>query len=185
MEEGDPVRLFTALWPTPEADAALTAALAASPPWHPDGEWRPVPPERRHVTLCFHGLDRIGPRARALDDALAGTPLPRLRLAGLGTFPGVLWAGVRDDPPGALARLAVAAGADPAGFRAHLTLARRARGARGRPEFAEGAALPAGPWWRPGAVLLVRSDLGPAGPDHTPVHRVSPGPSTRRRLGER
>lgn len=173
------MRLFTAVWPSPEATAALDRALAGGPPWHPDGGWRPVPARRRHVTLAFHGDDEPGPRARALDAALAGLPAPRLRLAGIGTFPGVVWAGVRADGPGPggpLHDLAAAAGADPAAFRPHLTLARRSRSdERHRPALAGPSPAP-GPWWTPAEVLLVRSDPGRDGPVYTPVHRVPLAP---------
>ncbi|MFP5072984.1 2'-5' RNA ligase family protein [Pseudonocardia nantongensis] len=191
------MRLFTAVWPGPEAAAALEAALAVRPPWHPDGGWRPVPPERRHITLAFHGDDEPGPRARVLDAALAGRPAPRLRLAGVGTFRGVLWAGV-ETVDGALRDLAVGAGADPVAFRPHLTLARRSRGDdRRRPALADDPGPAPGPWWTPAEVLLVRSDTsrsdtvrgdtsrgdtvrgdtrrdgaGRSGPVYTVVHRV-------------
>ena len=184
------MRLFTAVWPPDEAVAALAGALAP-PPWHPAGHWRPVPPVTWHLTLCFHGDDDPDRRAGALDVAFAGVTAPRLRFAGLGTFPGVVWAGVDQHPDqhpdqqldrhnagtdqqaagpvGDLRDLAARAGADPSSFRAHLTLARRARGDRRRPVLVSGAALGAGPWWRPAEVLLVRSDPGPR---YTPIHRV-------------
>ncbi|ANY08380.1 2'-5' RNA ligase family protein [Pseudonocardia sp. HH130630-07] len=170
------MRLFTALWPPREVVEALAAAVDAHPPWHPDGAWRPVDPGSWHLTLCFHGEDDAATRARELDRAFAGATAPRLRLAGTGTFPGVVWAGVA--PPGALADLAVRAGADPSAFRAHLTLARRSRRDRDRPELAPGrpadrrSAPVEGRYWTPTEVLLVGSEPGGR---YTPVHRVPLG----------
>lgn len=173
------MRLFTALRPPDDVVEALRAALDGGGPWHPDGRWRPVPPQRWHVTLAFHGQDEPGPRARALDAALAGHRAPWLRLSGAGTFPGVALARVQeragDGPP--LRALAAAAGADPATFRAHLTLARRSRSDdRDRPALAPGAHLGPGPWWHPAEVVLFRSDPGRHGVVHTPVHRVPLAP---------
>lgn len=171
------MRLFTAVWPPDGVLRALRDALDAEPVWHPEGRWRPVPPRNLHVTLAFHGDDEPGPRARTLAAELAGRPAPWLRLAGLGTFPGVVWARVREaDEDGAgasLGGLAAAAGGDPASLRAHLTLARRSRtDDRRYPALAPGARLAPGPWWRPTEALLVRSDRGPDGVGYTPVHRV-------------
>ncbi|MEU6697439.1 2'-5' RNA ligase family protein [Pseudonocardia sp. NPDC046786] len=165
------MRLFTALWPPAPVVANLRAALAQRP-WPPGGGWRPVPPEDWHVTLCFHGEDDPARLAGALDTALAGAPAPRLRLAGTGRFPGVLWAGVQ--PAGALADLAARAGAGPAGFRAHLTLARRSRTAeRAAPPGERTDPDPApGPWWTPTEVLLVRSDPAHGAPAGAPVYRA-------------
>lgn len=162
------MRLFTALWPPPAAVDALATELASAPPWHPDGAWRPVDPGSWHLTLCFHGDDDPDARAAALDAAFAGVPAPRLRIAGTGTFPGVVWAGV--EPGGVLDDLAARAGADPSSFRAHLTLARRRPADRPRPDALTGAGgVRPGPWWTADEVLLVRSDPGPR---YTPVHRV-------------
>lgn len=166
---GGAMRLFTALWPPAPVGAALRGALVP-----PEGRWRPVRPESRHVTLCFHGDDDPVRRAGALDAALAGAPAPRLRIAGTGTFPGVLWAGV--EPADALVDLASRAGADPAVFRAHLTLGRRSRSAdRAAPAVSVDLA-PGPPWWTPTEALLVRSDPGPVtGPVYRTVHRVPLG----------
>ncbi|MFP5023038.1 2'-5' RNA ligase family protein [Pseudonocardia phyllosphaerae] len=185
------MRLFTALWPPDDVAAALDEHLRASPPWHPDGGWRLVPPRNRHITLCFHGDDDPAVRAGILDRDLAGAAAPALRLGGPGTFPGVLRLAVRSAPavpgtpdrrtadPGpahahALCELAARTGADPSSFHPHLTLARRsARADRERPALRDGAAEdPVGPWWTPAEALLVRSDLTPDGPVYTPVHRV-------------
>ncbi|BBG00755.1 MULTISPECIES: 2'-5' RNA ligase family protein [Pseudonocardia] len=183
------MRLFTALWPP----APVLAALRVAPAVPSEGGWRPVRPENLHITLCFHGEDDPVRRAEALDAALAGAPAPRLRLAGIGRFPGVLWVGVQ--PADALLDLAARAGADPARFRAHLTLARRSRTAdRAAAPEPEPEPVPVpvpvpglglgpgpGPWWTPAEALLVRSDPGPVngpgsgGPVYRTVHRVPLG----------
>jgi 2'-5' RNA ligase len=173
-DTGASMRLFTALWPPPEALDALEQALEpadlASRP-----EWRAVPRERLHLTLSFHGDDDPARRAAVLDDRLTGLPAPRLRLAGAGAFPGVLWAGVQTDDAAALEALVAGAGADPSGYVAHLTLARRSGRRRGRPALADLPALPPGPWWVPGEVLLVASSRDAQGLRYRPVHRVPLG----------
>lgn len=164
------MRLFTALWPPPEAVAALDAGVAALG-LDDDPAWRRVPAPRWHVTLAFHGDDDPGRRARELQDRAAGAPAPRLRTAGTGRFPGVLWAGVETAGPAdtdALVSLVALAGGTPERFVAHLTLGRGpARAAAARP-----AQLPAGPWWAPAEVLLVASRSTRSGPVYEPVHRV-------------
>jgi 2'-5' RNA ligase len=159
------MRLFTAVWPPADALDRLGDAVAgiADLPG-----WRPVPRERWHLTLAFHGED--DPDRRAADlDALAGAPSPRLRLAGSGSFPGVLWAGLQTLDRAALDALVAGAGGDPATFVGHLTLARRSGRRGGRPAVPD---VPPGPWWSPGEVLLVASERDAAGLRYRPVHRV-------------
>jgi 2'-5' RNA ligase len=114
-----------------------------------------------HLTLAFHGdradQDEQVERLRRL----RGMAAPELALGDAGTFrSGVFWIGVQcsDD---ALERLAIAAGADPQRWRPHLTVARRARGAR-----LDGYT---GRLWTPPQVELVRSELGPGGPVYRTV----------------
>jgi 2'-5' RNA ligase len=165
------MRLFTALWPPPEAVEALTAASAGEPT---DG-WRRTDPSTWHITLAFHGEAQLEPSVQRLDAAVAGARAPRLRLHGAGRFDGVRWAGVQSAPAGALAALAHLAGARPGEFVAHVTLLRR----RGRPDpHVDGPEPPTpwaehtGPWWRPHEVLLVASEPGGKGVHYRPVHRV-------------
>ncbi|MGI9062871.1 MAG: RNA 2',3'-cyclic phosphodiesterase [Pseudonocardiaceae bacterium] len=154
------MRLFTALWLPDAAVAHLTAALPGR--W-PEGV-RVVPPAQWHVTLHFHG-DEAEPDACARGLADVGAlAAPALRLAGSGVFGATLWVGV----DGAVTALAAAAGADPDGFRPHVTVARW-RGGRAP------AALPAdyrGPEWTAREVVLVASDLTPEGPHYTVVERA-------------
>ncbi|GGP48442.1 2'-5' RNA ligase family protein [Saccharothrix coeruleofusca] len=137
------MRLFTALFPPPEAVEELAAALAPLHARYPELRW--VDPARWHITLRFFGetepADQLTPF-----EGLAG---PVLRLRDTGHFPGVLWVGVT----GALEPLGTAAGAGP-DWRPHLTVARSRHAKRWpRLEFT-------GREWTAGEVALVRSDLG-------------------------
>jgi RNA 2',3'-cyclic 3'-phosphodiesterase len=166
-------RLFTALWPTRAAVAALDRELSEHPDWPPDG-WRATPTVRWHVTLGFHGEAEPGVLARRLEARAGGLAAPWLRMAGTVSFPkvaavAVLPAGAADAD--ALAELVVAAGGDPASFRGHLTVARTSR-RNDAPPSAGPLGRHRGPWWRPLEVCLVRSELRPAGPRYTVLHRV-------------
>jgi 2'-5' RNA ligase len=159
------MRLFTALWPPADVIDVLEGAaggIADLP------GWRPVPRERWHLTLAFHGEDDPDHRAAELDE-LTGAIAPRLRLAGAGSFPGVLWAGLETADRAALDALVAGAGGDPGTFTGHLTLARRSGRRRGGPGLPD---VPPGPWWTPGEVLLVASERDASGPRYRPVHRV-------------
>ncbi|XVV02121.1 2'-5' RNA ligase family protein [Actinosynnema sp. CA-248983] len=138
------MRLFTGVFPPDEVVQELTAALAPVRAEHRELRW--VAPGRLHVTLRFHG-DDAEPGGQL--DGLAGLPAPTVRLAGCGTFRGVLWIGVE----GPLEPLAVAAGAPMDTWRPHLTVA-RARGRRIRWPHVEFT----GREWTVREVVLVRSD---------------------------
>jgi RNA 2',3'-cyclic 3'-phosphodiesterase len=164
------MRLFTALWPPPEAVAALAADVGPGPA--PPG-WRATDPGTWHVTLAFHGEADPGVQARGLERAAHLAAAPRLRLAGAGTFPGVAWAGVEAAPGGDLLALVLAAGGDPSRFVGHVTVLR----ARRRPAPDAGQGSPSwsahrGPWWRAAEVLLVASEPGRGGSRYRVVHRV-------------
>lgn len=174
-------RLFTAFTPpAAECDllaariAAITEVAQAIVPelrWTPKANW--------HVTLCFHGEDDLAVRWAALRPRLAGLPAPKLRLAGGGTFGGVLWVGVRPAGPAdatALADLAQAAGADPAEYTAHLTVARWRARPGARVDIRGLAGLFAdytGEWFAPGEALLMRSEPGPRGPKYHVEQRLT------------
>jgi len=166
-------RLFTALWPTVPAVSALDGELTAHPDWPPES-WRSTPTARWHLTLCFHGEAEPGVLARRLESRASGLPAPWLRLAGAVNFPRVAAVGVRTAGPAgteALRELVVAAGGDPDGFRAHVTVARTSR-RNDRPPPAGPLGRHLGPWWRPLEVCLVRSEPHSAGPRYTVLHRV-------------
>ena len=169
------MHLFTAVWPAPDAVAALAAdtVAAGAPPG-----WRAPAPASWHVTLAFHGEADPGVLARRLEAAARGAPAPRLRIAGAGAFPGVRWAGVEVEQPERLTRLVALAGGDPGAFVPHVSVLRlRARpGPRADPDPRPTWAGHRGPWWRPGEVLLVASEPARGGPRYRPVHRVRLAP---------
>ncbi|HPD15741.1 MAG TPA: RNA 2',3'-cyclic phosphodiesterase [Planctomycetota bacterium] len=150
-----------------------------------------VKPELMHITLKFLG-ETAESAVQDVEDAIAlaaeGIAPFDLAVAGLGSFPEhgaprVIWAGVRDD--GSLAQLnarleegLAALGFEPERrpFSAHLTIG-RAKDPRGagplRGPLAREAATRFGSC-RVEEVVLMRSDLSPAGPTYTPVrhHRL-------------
>jgi 2'-5' RNA ligase len=169
-------RLFSALVPPAAALDHLATWLADHPT---DTPVRWSPRDRWHVTLGFFGDDDDPDRrTKWLRRRVAGRPAPTLRLAGAGTFPGVLWTAVHtgtETDARRLARLAQAAGAgraDRFGFHPHLTLA---RWRSGTPDSAALIAVFAGytgPWFTPDELLLMRSVLGSGGPTYTTVDRL-------------
>lgn len=139
------IRRFVAIGVPPAVREALEAALA--PSGDHLGALRPTDPVSWHLTLAFLGevdadrLDGIVEVVRAaLDDV---TPPVALTLDGAGEFRRTaLWAGVRDEPEGQLARLgdAIQSGCAAAGLpveqrrvRPHVTIARAPRRSSVRP----------------------------------------------------
>jgi RNA 2',3'-cyclic 3'-phosphodiesterase len=166
-------RLFSALVPPRAALDDLAACLGGIPAELPG--LRFIPAGRWHVTLGFFGDDDQDRRARWLRRRLTGRREVRLRLAGGGTFPNVLWVGV--EPAGernaeSLRRLAQAAGAGRRGFTAHVTVARWRDRDTLRTEAARQLDGYAGPWFTAGEVLLMRSDHGEGGPRYTVLQRL-------------
>lgn len=182
----DPVRLFVAVEPPPDAVghlAEVVGGLAVSRAHAPGASARVTPPDRWHVTLAFLGdvpADRVDDAAAALDHACAAGGAPGLSIcfAGGGTFGRgrftIVWAGLSGDVAGLRslaadlrvwlrrARLPF----DRRGFRPHLTLARP--GARltagdltAQDIAADVAALQQyrGPLWPVAPVHLVRSEF--------------------------
>ena len=90
------MRLFVGIVPPPEAISHAAGAVDRIAP--PDMRW--IPSERWHLTLAFLGevdSDLVPELTTALDEvARAHAPIDGLRLAGSGTFPGVLWLGIAD-----------------------------------------------------------------------------------------
>ena len=166
------MRLFSALVPPPEARESLRAFLAGEERrtglrWGSEADW--------HLTLGFYG-DGGDPVERLawLAERLRGRDAPIVRVAGSGTFPGVLWAGVHGE---GLAGLAEAAGADLElrDYRPHLTLARWPRDRTSAAAETVAARLHeyAGPWWPAGEVVLMRSYHGETDGCYTAVGRVA------------
>jgi 2'-5' RNA ligase len=203
MPPGDerPLRLFTAIELPSSWKDALTAAaqaLAQAAPGY--GRW--VDPALLHLTLVFLGSQppaRVETIRRALDEAAEKIVPIAIAPGRLGSFGGrgavrVVWAGIEDEPRGALSRLrdAVAAALRGAGiafddtaFRPHITLARARRDA-GPAEFTAiqraletrtdwGAELRAagGAPHECDEIALIKSDLRPTGPIYTPLHRAN------------
>jgi RNA 2',3'-cyclic 3'-phosphodiesterase len=153
------VRLFSAVWPPEPALAHLERAVDRVE--RPAGVRR-VPTDKWHLTLAFYGNDASLPeRAGYLDERLAGLAPPALRLAGAGTFAGVLWVGVEPATPTDRESLRAVAAAAGAGrkFRPHITVARWRLDRPGR-WMADQLAGYRGAVWTASQVDLVRSDLG-------------------------
>jgi RNA 2',3'-cyclic 3'-phosphodiesterase len=132
------MRLFVAFEVPADARAAALAAVAPIREGSPQARW--VPEENLHVTLKF--LGEVDPRLDAWVPERIAEAAVRVRpfevaLAGIGAFRSakrarVVWAGLRDLPPGAMADAAAAVdaalatefSAETRPFAAHLTLAR-------------------------------------------------------------
>ncbi|HRK21797.1 MAG TPA: RNA 2',3'-cyclic phosphodiesterase, partial [Fimbriimonadaceae bacterium] len=96
--EVETARLFVGIFPPP---TSLQSLLEAESTWNLR-DLRPVPPEKRHLTLCFLGSVpqlEIPIIEAALTDLPYQTKRLRLQITGLGVFPNlkrpqVLWAGL-------------------------------------------------------------------------------------------
>ncbi len=90
------MRLFVGVIPSPEAISHAAGAVNRIASTAPDVRW--IPPERWHLTLVFLGEvdpETVPRLASALDAAGSSyEEVEGLRLAGAGTFPGVLWLGL-------------------------------------------------------------------------------------------
>lgn len=190
------MRLFVGITPTAEALAHAAGVVdrragQAAPDGPdrigstaPDMRW--IPSERWHVTLAFLGevdTDRVPDLCARIDNvAVTRAPLHGLRLAGAGTFRGVLWLGVepteRQSPVDRLARAVQremrAAGIpiERRSWRAHLTIARWRPSAdrdAAAHRAAEGLRDYAGPAFDVHEIRLVHSLTGPR-PSHADVH---------------
>jgi 2'-5' RNA ligase len=122
----------------------------------PELRWTSV--DKWHVTFGFFGDDDDPVRrTRWLRRRTQGRPAPTLRLAGGGTFPGVLWSGVQTRDNRLLGQLAQAAGAARRGFRPHLTVAYW-KGPLERAALAQLLSGYTGPWYTPDALVLLCSE---------------------------
>lgn len=158
------MRLFVAVWPSPEVREALAELTR---PDHPALRWEPA--EQRHVTLRFIG-DVADEAIADLNDALravAAQKAPRRVELGPSTArlgPGVLMVPVTglDDLGRAVCEATAAFGSPPPErpFVGHVTLA---RGRNRRPVPAELAGQGVDGSWVVDELTLVRSRLGSAG----------------------
>ncbi|HRU07156.1 MAG TPA: RNA 2',3'-cyclic phosphodiesterase [Candidatus Brocadiia bacterium] len=152
-----------------------------------------VEPQSLHLTLKFLGdvaggfAEQAGP---ALAACAAAAPVSKLVCQGVGAFPDarrprVVWVGLAEDPPmlaalsHALDRAAAAFGVAPEDkpFRAHVTIG-RVKEPKPAPGIAAALAAQAG--FVAGAmeareIVLMKSDLRPAGPVYTPLARFALG----------
>lgn len=165
-------RLFSALVPPAPVLDHLAGWLADHRDPTTTLRWSPA--DRWHITLGFFGDDDDPDRrTKWLRRRVAGRPAPTLRLAGAGTFPGVLWTGVHtgtETDARRLARLAQAAGggrAERFGFHPHLTLARWRAGTPEKEALIAVFAGYTGPWFTPEDLALMRSDFVSGGPDRS------------------
>ncbi len=163
------MRLFVALWPSPDAVAELLAAVREVQEKDPGLRW--TAPEQWHLTLAFLGEvpdDRRSELEDRLERAARRHPPLALRFAGGGRFGDrILFTRVDGDSE-PLTRLAqsVAAAArrsripvDDRPYRPHLTLARSRGGVDLRPLAADLGSF-AGALWTATHVDLVESRLG-------------------------
>ncbi|WP_019854776.1 RNA 2',3'-cyclic phosphodiesterase [Actinopolyspora mortivallis] len=192
------MRVFTALWPSEAAVRDLSEVLDEERTvWSAlSGElrgFRFVSAGQWHLTLCFHGdeadPDEVAERLRtgvaALRESDSEFTVPGLRLAGAGTFRGVLWTGVvpggepetRDRTDRLLRALARTAGADPRRFRPHVTVARWARGTLDPSRIPHRLTEYTGPVWSAGELAVVASERGRGGLRYRTVHRIPLLPS--------
>lgn len=186
------MRAFLAAAFTPPLAPVVRAAREAIESAAGEG-WRFADPESAHVTLLF--LGEIAPKlalpmTHAAAEAASRVPAARVASAGWGAFPDpsrarVLWLGF-SDPEGALLRLTGALREALAGFPVrleerpfvpHATLARRGEGRGGARlrELLSRLAPPAPVPLLVSEVVFYKSELGRAGPVHTPLARFPVG----------
>lgn len=189
------MRSFVALEMPPEVKEHAAGLIRELKPSGADVKW--VEPHNLHLTLKF--LGEVDPGTvtdiiTGLDGACAGRPALSLAVTGCGAFPQaraprVVWLGLGGEvaPLADLAR-AVEAALEPLGFapeerafKPHLTLGRvrQPRRGAGAPSTAPlsrtlaGLAGAAGPSFRAGRVILMKSTLTTSGPLYEPLHHVT------------
>lgn len=184
------MRLFLALELPHEPRLELAALSRRLAPGCPD--WRWLATESIHLTLRF--LGEVDPeRDRAAREAwrrAAATARPlRLRLVGLGAFPGprrpsVLWVGIEEETPAAdglqllaqaleLAAREQGFAPEDRAFRPHLTLARAAR--RGQAVAPAAVEFEGERSFEMRELVLFQSQLGPRGARYTALERYALG----------
>jgi 2'-5' RNA ligase len=181
----NPMRMFVALAPSPEALQDLTEFVAPRRDADPNLRWSS--PEQWHLTLAFladvpeRKLDDLQER---LGRAASRRTVFGLSIAGGGAFPDVararvLYAGLDVDDAVELDRLATGvraaanragAAADGGRFRPHLTLA-RSRFPHDVTRWLRVLEAYRGPLWWADQIQLVSSQLG-QGPHGRPLHQV-------------
>lgn len=176
-----------AVRPSAQAIDHAQARLAAVSLQLPEARW--IPTDRWHLTLAFLGntaADLVPRLINRLDEVgRTRAPVTDLRLAGAGTFRGVLWLGVwpadRHSPADRLARhvqremRAAGVALERRPWHAHMTVARwrhspdRSRSAK---HLSRALADYEGPRFDVAQLLLVSSRTGP-NPAYTVVHSAA------------
>jgi 2'-5' RNA ligase len=147
------VTRYFAAFPLPdEVTAHLAAALPPFPP-----RVRPEPRHQWHITLAHYGEDDPDTRMSWLAWRVGAHPAPRVRLAGVGGFPGVTWMGVTGDLA-ALADLNDAAVVEKESrpYLPHVTIGRQQRPGEWYPDLGEYT----GPEWIARDLVLYSSEQG-------------------------
>lgn len=187
------IRSFVAVELDSEVKKRLAEIQRQLKPATPGGVVRWVQPESIHVTLKFLGdvpQERIGDIVAALRQTCAPVAALSFAVSGAGCFPNarrpnVVWIGV-EDPTGRLAELqrAVERALNPLGyppearpFRPHLTLGRANRSASGADlrklgEWVSGLNVGVLGQVQAAEIVLMRSDLSPAGARYTPLAHI-------------
>lgn len=178
------LRLFVAIDVPEQVIAEVDEAVAPLRTGVPGLRWTAT--DAWHLTVAFLGgveASALADVERAVARAAAGSHPFTLRLSGTaGTFPtGVLWAGLEPAPLldelAAALRVHVAALGLPGEdrpFRAHLTLARTARGTRLPDDLVERYEGPCSPW-TVRSVALMRSRLAVGGSRYEVCERFGLG----------
>lgn len=164
-------RVFFALWP----DETIRTALTSLSRQYAQGNGRTVAAENLHLTLVFVGAVTAAQRA-GMEKAAATVVAPPIRVClnslGFWPRPRVLWVGA-DTPPSAMTELVTQLNAalmpcgyrpDMRPFKAHVTLARKARHP---PDMEHIPPLV----WQANEFCLVTSVLGEQGSDYRVVGR--------------
>lgn len=182
------LRLFVAVEVPDDAKTAAAEAVAELRARFPKARW--ARPENQHVTLKF--LGQTWPRLEGwvrerVGEAAAGVAPFEVRLDGLGAFRSsgqarVVWVGLRDEPPGALADLAAAVdrslvaefARERRGVSAHLTLARSDPPLALQAADLERSVRPVA--WEVDRVVLFRSHLQRPAPRYEALQAFPLGP---------
>jgi len=180
------MRLFIAIRPTSEVglDDVRQRLVVVQP------GARMVPKENLHLTMAFLGelaQECIQSLVGALDEALIGAKVFRLKLCGLGAFPSVsnprvVWCGVEENVSLQTLHQSITAGlesvrvkTDEKAFHPHVTIARLRTGEgteRLRQLLHTDKTTPFEEW-RCGGVQLMSSTPMPQGPQYQVLHRFA------------
>ncbi|GAA4413602.1 2'-5' RNA ligase family protein [Actinokineospora soli] len=141
---------YFAAFPLPgEVADHLAAALPPFPP-----QVRPEPRHHWHITVAYYGPDDPAVRLPWLTERLADHPAPRIRLRGVGGFPGVTWMGVDADLDALNDAAVVEKESRP--YLPHVTIGRQPRPGEWYPDLADYT----GPEWIAPEVVLYSSEQG-------------------------